>query len=91
MDEKLDDQRIQRRVILRFRTSGAPSDAQIIDAFFEHAGLRDWDCFVHWQPREYEHTHVIVDVHCGLECVGIKVNALPHEVYRVSWTSDSNL
>ena len=91
MDEKGNENgHLRRRVFLRFRTTGAPNDADIISAFYGYVGLRDADCYVHWQPRDYSHTHVIVDVHGGSECDVPELQTLPHEVYRIAWTTDSN-
>lgn len=71
-----------QRIILRFRTSESPTYEEVTTAFFKTLGLPKDKCYFHWQPRDYEHTHVIVDV-CGEPENISDVQSLPHSVYRV--------
>jgi hypothetical protein len=75
------------RIILRFRTMDAPSDLHIIEEFYETFGLGDTLCFVHWQTREFRDTYVVIDVHNGTKDLAPNIQALPHEIYQLSWTS----
>ena len=80
-----------RRVFLRFRTVGAPSDEDIINAFYSKTGLSETDCYFHWQPRKYEHTHTIVDIHHGSPKQVHPRDRLPHEVFAIKWSTDHQL
>jgi hypothetical protein len=71
-----------QRIILRFRTVNSPSDEDMTKAFFNRFGFTSDQCYFHWQPREYKHTHVVIDVHCGVDSIS-NFQDLPHRVYRV--------
>lgn len=80
-----------RRIFLRFRTKDdAPSDSQIIQDFYEFSGLNDTLCFIHWQTREARDTYVVLDVHDGTSVLESSIQDLPHEVYQLSWKSESD-
>ncbi|KAK3045810.1 hypothetical protein LTR09_012656 [Extremus antarcticus] len=90
MAEQLSPESIPRRIFLRFRTKDdAPSDSQIIQDFYTQKGLSDALCYVHWQTRENRDTYVILDVHCGTNFEESYLQGLPHEIYQLSWESDS--
>ena len=91
VDKQHENEHSQRRVFLRFKTADAPSDADIISAFYGYTGLRDADCYVHWQPREYTHTHIIVDIHSGSDKRITEPQNLPHEVYKIAWTTAGDM
>lgn len=80
-----------RRVILRFRTCDYPIDHEIMSAFYKLEGLQSTDCYVHLQPQEDRHCHIVIDVHHGWEDASIgPIGELPHEVYGVHKGEDGN-
>lgn len=90
MTENFSPELAPYRIFLRFRTKDdAPSDSQIIQDFYKLTGLNDALCFVHWQARENRDTYVILDVHCGTNLNEQSVQDLPHEIYQLSWGSES--
>jgi hypothetical protein len=81
-----------RRIFLRFRTKDdAPSNSQIIQQFYNFSGLSDELCFIHWQTRESRDTYVILDVHCGTDFNELNPRTLPHQIYQLSWTPESDV
>lgn len=81
-----------RRIFLRFRTKDdAPSDLQIIQQFYNFADLSDKLCYIHWQSRESRDTYVILDVHFGKDFDDPNLQTLPHQIYQLSWTPESNV
>lgn len=81
-----------RRIFLRFRTrDDAPSDLQIIQQFYNFSDLSDKLCYIHWQTRESRDTYVIIDVHCGTNFDVPDLRTLPHQIYQISWTPESDV
>ena len=87
-----------KRVFLRARTSSADQaglqDHDLVDLFLTKAGSNKDDTgqhtrhFVHNQPRDYEHFHIILDMNYRQD-LDANVKELVHEVYRIRF-SDYN-
>lgn len=81
-----------KRIFLRARTSSADQaglqDHVLVDLFLIEAGSDKEDTgqhtrhFVHNQPREYEHFHIILDINYTQD-PDANVKELVHEVYRI--------
>lgn len=88
-----------KRIFLRARTSSADlaglQDHDLVDLFLTKAGSDKEDTgqhtrhFVHNQPREYEHFHIIIDMNYRQD-PDANVKGLVHEVYRIRF-SDRNI
>ena len=84
-----------KRFFLRARTSSADQsglqDHDLVDLFLTKAGFDKEDTgqhtrrFVHNQPRDYEHFHVILDINYR-QAPDANVNELVHEVYRIRFS-----
>lgn len=81
-----------KRIFLRARTSSADQaglqDHDLVDLFLTKAGSDKEDTgqhtrhFVHNQPRDYEHFHIILDINYRQD-LDANVKELVHEVYRI--------
>ena len=81
-----------KRIFLRARTSSADQaglqDHTLVNLFLTKAGFDKEDTgqhtrhFVHNQPREYEHFHIILDMNYKQD-PDANVEKLIHEVYRI--------
>lgn len=87
-----------KRIFLRARTSSADQaglqDDNLVDLFLTKAGFDNEDTgqhtrhFVHNQPREYEHFHIILDINYRQD-PDANVKELVHEVYRVRFDGNN--
>ncbi len=81
-----------KRIFLRARTSSADQaglqDYDLVDLFLTKAGFDKEDTgqhtrhFVHSQPREYKHFHIILDINYKQD-PDANIKELVHEVYRI--------
>ena len=72
-----------RRVFIRFKTLGAPSDEDIVKAFYRCEGLTEDECYMRYEAREYEYSVIVVDIH-GLDIEVADKMDLPHEVLKMT-------
>ena len=84
-----DDALIPKRVFFRLRTDGSNLSAlEIVNNYLSLAGLplNTNLCsphYIHEQPQEDRVYHIIVDINPAAACPEIKIQEVPHELYRV--------
>lgn len=78
-----------KRVFFRLRSYGNDlSVVELANAYLSRAGLplnKNGCCphFIHEQPQEYKVYHVVLDVNPTVASPDVKIQEIPHELYRV--------
>ena len=87
---------IIKRVFFRLKNGGSNLSAlEIVNKYLSLAGLplNTNQCsphYIHEQPQEDRVYHIIVDINPAAACPEIKIQELPHELYRVHFKGSKN-
>ena len=83
------------RIFLRLRSRDVDldeTDVAIVEKFLAFSGHSDGGTnqhFIHCQPRDYAHFHIVIDMNCTLH-PNVQLHQIPHELYSVSFTGEGN-
>ena len=85
-----------KRIFFRLRTDGSNLSAlEIVNSYLSLAGLPlnkhlYSPHYIHEQPQEERVYHIILDINPGAASPEVRIQEIPHELYRVHFKKNNN-